>query len=80
VPLLPLPLPLLPPVVGWLTTVASPEPSWLLPDEPSPEDVLRSPPPEPDVCEPEPWVRDCSGVESGTSRLVTTAGSVGVAE
>ena len=58
-----LPLPPLPSVVGWVTTVAPPEPSWLLPDEPSPEDVLRSPVPEPDVCEPPPCVRDCSGVE-----------------
>ena len=58
-------LPLLPSVVGWVTTVASPETSWLLPDEPSPEDVPRAPLPlpEPDVCEPESCVRDCFSVE-----------------
>lgn len=60
--LLPL-LPPLPSVVGCVTTVASPEPSWLLPDEPSPEDVVRPPLPEPDVCEPPPCVRDCTSVE-----------------
>ena len=47
-------LPLLPPrpsVVGWATTF---EPSWLLPDEPSPEDV-------PDVRELSPRRCECSG-------------------
>jgi hypothetical protein len=48
--------PPLPSVVGWATAVASPEPSWPLPDEPPPEDVRRSPLPEPDSREPPPPV------------------------
>jgi hypothetical protein len=58
------PLPsLLPLVVGGTTAVASSEPLRPLPDEPSPEDVRRSPLPELDSREPLPRVCDCSSAE-----------------
>lgn len=53
----------LPSVVGWTTAVVSPEPSWSPPDELSPEDVPRSPLPEPDSRGPSPRLWECSSWE-----------------
>ena len=58
-----LPPSLLPLVVGGTTAVASFEPSRPLPNEPSPEDVRKSPLPDPDSREPPLRVCDCSSVE-----------------
>jgi hypothetical protein len=58
-----LPLPSLPPDVGWATGVASSEPSLPLPDE-----LPISPEPEPDSPEPLPRFRECWPSELRASR------------
>jgi len=70
---------LLPLVVGGTTVLASSEPLRPLPDEPSSEDVRRSPLPELDSREPLSRVCDCCSAEWRTSRPVTIAAAVGVA-
>ena len=83
-----LPLLPLPSDVGWATAGASSEPSLLLPDEPSPEDVPGSPAAsrEPEVAEPdspEPLLRlrECPGsawrtLRSARASLVVAARAV----